>query len=136
MRSRILPLLLITFCTNTQALDFPVEVVEFMDSARVVAALDAADIHDSARWQPFETAPPLSLVDALHAVHEHLAGDPDLADSTLAGIELKQIPHHKGHWHYLVRMQTHTPAGAASRYFIVLMNGKVIPGLREPQAVK
>lgn len=136
MQARLFYLLLIAFSTRTLAMDFPVEVVEFMDSARVVAALNAADIDDAARWQPFETAPPLSLADALTAVHAYLASDPELADSTLAGIELKEIPHHVNHWHYLVRMKTRTPGAAGSRYFIVLMNGKVIPGLREPQAVK
>lgn len=137
MRMRILPVLVLLGCsTKLPAVQFPVEVIEFMDNARVVASIEAVDIDASAQWQPFSGAPPLSLTAALDAVHKHLAADPTLADATLSGIELKQIPHHENHWHYLVKLQAHNADNPRPHYFIVLMNGKVIAGLREPQAVK
>jgi hypothetical protein len=136
MLARILPLLLIVFSAKIQAIEFPLEVIEFIDNARVVAFIEEADIDNSSYWEPFEGAPPLSMTDALNAIHEHLAADPDLGNATLAGIELKQIPHHENCWHYLVKIQTRSNAKPRSRYFIVLMSGKVISGLREPETVK
>ena len=135
MRSRLLPLLLM-LSGNIQAFEFPIEIIEFIDNARVVASINESDIDKTSYWHPFEGAPPLTMTDALDAIHEYLAADPDLSNATLSGIELKQIPHHEKYWHYLVRMQSRATDKPGFRYFIVLMNGKVIPGLREPQTVK
>lgn len=136
MHLKILPLMLVALSTTVQAVEFPVEIVEYMDSAQVVATLDAADIDESGHWNPFEEPPALPMADALSAVRMHLDADPELKDVTLAGIELKRTPHHENHWHYLVKVQKPAPGRDRFRYFIVLMNGKVIQGLREPQAVK
>jgi len=136
MRARILPLLLIVISGKIQAFEFPIEVIEFIDNAKVVAFLDETDIDKRSYWEPFTGVPPLSMTDALGAIHDHLAADPELGKATLSGIELKQIPHHERYWHYLVKLQTRMDDKPHSRYFIVLMNGKVIPGLMEPETVK
>jgi hypothetical protein len=136
MRARLLPLILLLASGKLPATDFPIEVIEFIDNARVVAFLDATDIDTSSHWQPFAGPPPLSMTDALTAIHGHIADDPELADATLSGIELKRIPHHENYWHYLVRLQARPGIKPHARYFIVLMSGKVLPGLREPEPVK
>ncbi len=136
MPSRMLLLSLFIFSANIQAYGFPVEIIEFIDNARIVASIDEGDIDDALYWQPFEGAPPLSIAGALEAIQKHIASDPEAGNASLTGIELKQIPHHKKHWHYLVKMRIEVDGKPKPRYFIVLMNGKVITGLREPQMVK
>jgi len=136
MPSRMLPLLLLLFSASTQAYEFPVEIIEFIDNAKIVASIDEGDIDESLYWQPFESPPPLSIAGALDAIRTHIASDPQAGRTELTGIELKQIPHHSRHWHYLVKMRTEVEGKPQPRYFIVLMTGKVIPGLREPETVK
>jgi hypothetical protein len=135
MRSR-LPLLLLLLSCNAMALEYPVEIIESVDNSRVVAFINIVDIDASAEWMPFESTPKLSMTDALAAVQSTIAADPALAGITLVDIELRQIPNHPGHWHYLLRMKMPNAEKPATHYFIVLMNGKVVRGLREPQAVK
>jgi hypothetical protein len=136
MRQRMLAVLLILFSANLPAREFPIEIIESVDSSRVIAFIDEDDIDNSAHWVPFESAPPLAVADALKAIREHLAGDQAYANAGLTAIELKPIPQHEKHWHYLVKINTRTDDKTVFHYFIVLMDGKVIGGLREPQAVK
>lgn len=136
MLSRILPLLLILFSGLARAYDFPIEVIEFIDDAKVVAFVDETDIDEALDWTPFEGSPPLTIAGALAAIREHIATDKNLADATFAEIELKQLPNHPKHWHYLVKMRSQESDAPHSIFFIVLMNGKVITGIREPQSLK
>jgi hypothetical protein len=136
MQSRMLLLLLLLFSANSQAYEFPVEIIEFIDNAKIVASVSEGDIDEKLYWQPFEGPPPLSIAGALDAIQKHIASDPQAGTAELTGIELKRIPHHSRHWHYLVKMSSQVDGKPQPRYFIVLMTGKVIPGLREPETVK
>lgn len=137
MLSRILPpLLLVLFSANALAQEFPVEVFEYIDNTRVVAFVNEADIDKTLHWTPFEGPLPLTLTDALKAIQDYVATCPELTDAVLSGVELKPVPHHEGYWHYLVRMKTFTNGRPLSHYFIVLMDGKIVAGLREPEMVK
>ncbi len=136
MLSRTLPLLLILLSGNLSAYEFPVEIIEFFDNTKVVAFVNEGDIDKSRYWVPFEGPPPLAVVDALKAIREHIASDPEMTNASLTGIELKQIPHHEKYWHYLVKMRSHADDRLHSSYFIVFMDGKVIPGIREPETLK
>jgi len=136
MLLRVLPLLLIIFSGNIQASEFPIEIIEYIDNTKVVAFINESDIDRKLPWLPFKGALPLTVVDALKAIQEYVASDPELMNATLTEIELKQIPRHKGYWHYMVKMKTQINNKSLPHYFIVLMNRKIIQGLREPETLK
>jgi len=136
MLSRLLALLLVLFSGNMQANEFPVEIIEFIDNARVVAFINENDIDETSYWLPSAGSPELSIEDALNAVQQHIAADPDITAAELDELKLKQIPHHQRHWNYLVKMKITNHGKPHASYFVVLMNGKVIPAVREPGAVK
>lgn len=118
------------------AYDFPIEILEYVDDVRIVAHINKKDISADRQWSPFEAAPPLSIKDALNAVEQQIKTGTDYQEVSLSGIELKRIPHHKAHWHYLVRINHRVDGEIRSHFFVVLMDGKVIPAIREPESVK
>ena len=136
MLSRFLPVLLILFSGSLHAFNFPVEIIEFMDDSRVAASINESDIDSSVGWVPFESAPPLSVADALDAIQTYLKARGETPDATLVEVELKQIPNHDAHWHYLVKFKVADDDTTQMNYFFVLMSGKVIPGVKQPQSVK
>jgi hypothetical protein len=136
MRPAMFAALSLLFSARLPALGFPVEIIESVDNSRVVAFLSEADIEQAINWVPFSGGPPLAIADALKAVRQQIAADPELSGAELTEIGLRQIPHHEQHWHYLVKLQTRSGDRVIAHYFIVLLDGKVIRGLREPQAVK
>ena len=130
----VLPLVLSS--VTVHASEFPIEIIEYVNQTKVVTFINEEDIDKAAAWVPFEGPPPLRIADALALVQKFIAPDPEMAGSQLTEIELRRIPHHESHWHYVVRMKVHTGGKPRSRFFIVLMDGKIIPGLREPEAIK
>jgi hypothetical protein len=128
-------LLALLLTTSAQAVDFPIQVIEYVDDIKVVASIDEADMADEQPWHPFTDEPPLSVAQALKAVAEAIAGDTALADARLTEIELRRVPHHENHWHYMVKLQTEAPSPHHNRYYVVLMSGKVVPALKAPQPV-
>lgn len=133
---RVLPFLLVIASNYAQAYELPIEVIEYLDNRKVVAFINEGDIDKTQHWTPFEEAPSLTVEGALKAIKQYAAADPEYAKATLTGIELKPIPHHEGYWHYLVKLKTPFNDTFRSHYFIVLMNGKVISGIREPDTVR
>lgn len=136
MLSRALFLLLILFSGTIQANEFPIEIIEYTGNTKIVAFFNESDIDKKLHWMPVEGAPPLTITDALVRIREHVAADPELVGATVTEIDLKQIPRHAGHWHYLVKMKGLVDSRMHAHYFIVLMNGKIIQGLREPESIK
>ena len=136
MFSRMLPLLLVLFSANVLAREFPIEIFEYIDNTRVVAFVNEADIDKTLHWTPFEGPLPLTLTDALKAIEAYIKTNPELTNAVLSGVELKPVPHHEGSWNYLVRMKTFADGKPVSHYFIVLMDGKIVSGLKEPEMVK
>ena len=124
------------FTGTGYANNFPIEIIEYIDQTRVVAFVNKEDIDRELQWVPFEGPPPLTLADSLKAVQEYIATNPELTDAVLTEIELKRIPQHERHWHYLARLKTDTGDKPRSWFLIVLMSGKVISGLREPEGIK
>jgi hypothetical protein len=129
-------LLTVLFSANVLAQEFPIEIFEYIDNTKVVAFVNETDIDKTPRWAPFESPLPLTLTDALEAIQAHVKSNPELKNAVLSGVELKPVPHHKGYWHYLVRMKTYANNKPLSHYFIVLMDGKIVSGIREPETVK
>lgn len=136
MLLRMLLLPLVLFSVTVHAAEFPIEIIEYVDETKVVTFINEEDIERTVGWVPFESPLPLTIADALALVQKFIAPDPEMAGSQLTEIELRRIPHHEIHWHYVVRMTAHTRDKPRSWFFIVLMNGKVIPGLAEPEGIK
>ena len=118
------------------AFEFPIEITEYVDEVRIAAYINKEDIDNNVKWTPFEGPPPLSIHEALKAVQEFMMSDSNLTKSTLVEIELRQIPHHEKSWHYLVRVRYQTEDKIRSHFFLVLMDGKVISAIREPESIK
>lgn len=131
-----LPLLLLLFSANVQSYEFPVEIFEYVNDEKVVAFINESDIDASTSWIPSDGAPPVTIANVVNAIRKYIAPDPKLSGATFSEIELKQIPHHEKHWHYLVKMKSRTGGHAHYHYFVVLMSGKIIPALKEPESFK
>jgi hypothetical protein len=129
-------LLLLVTSTNLHATQFPIEIFEYVDSARVVAFINESDLDASTRWHPFEGPPPLGIQDVTAALRSFIASDEVLAGATLTEIELKRVPHREKDWHYMVKLKTGGKHGSHYHYLVVLMSGKVIPAIREPESFK
>jgi len=128
--------LLALLCISTQAHAFPLEIFENVAGNRVVAFIEESDIDKSIHWKPFDQAPPVTVEQATRAVFKHLGAEKDMVDTEIVEIELRPIPHHEDQWHYMVKMKMQNNDEVKYRYFIVLMNGKVIPAIREPDSIK
>ena len=112
---------------------FPLELIERFDGDRVVAFVDEEELAATPAWQPFEQPPPLTLGAALERLAAFVRERGEDAEALrIQAVELRQVPHMKGRWHYLVRAAT--PAGM--RFYTVLMNGRVVAAMQEPEPVK
>lgn len=136
MLSRVLFLLFTLFSHTVYAYDAPIEIIEYMDNTKIIAFINEADINTTKAWQPADGAPPLTIHGALKAIEKQASAYPELQDCVLSEIKLKPIPHHEKYWHYIVKMTSVHNTKSQAHYVIVLMNGKVFPGLKEPQMLK
>ncbi len=130
-----LALLSALFVGKAFAMQFPMELIETIDDSRIVAFIHEVDIAASKVWEPSQGSVPLSIDGALKAVLESFRSDED-KDLIMYEIKLKRIPHHGGHWNYLVVMKSATNHRAAEQYYVVLMSGKVVAAIREPSSYK
>ena len=136
MYLRLLAGLLFMFSGTIYAYQFPLVIVEYIDNTKVVAYINESDIDKTLSWIPFEAPPPLTIADVVNDIQKTVASHPNLTNATLKKIELKQIPHHKNHWHYLVAIETKVNSHTELNYFAVLMNGKVIQLIKEPESYR
>ncbi len=121
----LLPLLLAT-TPLAQTMEFPLELIEYIDDVKVVTFMPPSALASAPTWDPMRQAVPLSLQQALDQVRTHLEND----GHQLTTIELKPVAGHRGHWHYLVRLRA--PDGRP-RYFSVLLDGRLLPATHEPE---
>ena len=129
----LLFMLLLFLNTQVSAYELPVQIVENFENNRIVASIKESDIEASLRWTPFASPPPLLIADVVSLVQEYIDSDPRQTDAILKEIALKKIPHHENKWHYLIEIENLYEDKPQSYYYIVLMNGKVIPALKEPK---
>lgn len=130
------PILLLLLSGKILAVDFPIEVTEYIDDVKIHAYINKKDVNPNTRWIPFKNPPPLSITDALEKVHSYIKENDDLNNTRLIGIELKQIPHHEDNWHYLVKIKTMIDDTPVPHFFVVLMDGKVISAIKMPDSIK
>lgn len=136
MLPRVLVLLFTLFSHNLYAYEAPIEIIEYMDNTKIIAFINEADMNKSQDWQPADGVPPLTINGALKAIEKQASAYPELKDTVLTEIELKPIPRHEEHWHYIVKMKSKYNQKSKPHYVIVLMDGKVFPGLKEPEMLK
>jgi len=129
-------LLLLLLATNVRAYELPIEIFEYVDNAKVVAFIHESDLGDSTRWEPFAAQPPLSIKDVTTAVGSYIAVTETLKGAELEEIALRKLPRHAGQWHYMVKLKTNREDTVRYHYLVVLMNGKIIPAMREPESIK
>ncbi len=131
---RLITLIIAMFATNAHALQYKVEIVEQFDNIRVVAFVKSDDIKRSPTWNPSVDPLPLRVEDAIRAVRE-FSKEPDSLGA-LREIELRTIKNFPGHWHYLIKLVANDASRQKYGVYVVLMNGKVIPAVIEPEAIK
>jgi hypothetical protein len=136
MLEKLFPALLLLVSGQALAVEFPLEITEYIDDIRIIAYLKQSDVDREARWTPFESAPPLTVQAALDKVQSYIRTDNAFADAELTSIELKPIPKQKDYWHYLVKMKYTQDGVSRPHFFVVLMDGKVISALRQPDPIK
>lgn len=128
--------LLLLLSSSVFAFEFPIEMIEGVDGEKVIVYVNKSDIDKDVRWTPSDGEPPVSIMDALAAVKAFLKNMPGNAGLTLEEIQLRRIPHHNNDWHYMVVMQAVSDGKPVTQYYAVLMSGKVIKAIREPESFK
>ncbi len=136
MLKKLLPTLLLVFSGHVFAVEFPIEISEYIDDVKIDAYINKEDLNNTTQWTPFESSPPLTINQALTAILNDEKSDIDLQTSKVIGVELKPVPRHKSYWHYLVKIKSVSEDGSEPHFFIVLMDGKVISAIKEPDSIK
>lgn len=136
MTKNLLPILMLLFSAQVFAVEFPIEISEYIDDVKIDAYINKEDLNNTSQWTPFESAPPLTINQALTAILNDEKSNIDLNSSSVIAVELKPVPRHKSYWHYLVKIKTITENGAEPHFFIVLMDGKVISAIKVPESIK
>jgi hypothetical protein len=136
MLEKLIPALLFLVSGQAVAVEFPLELTEYFDDIRIIAYIKQSDVDKEARWTPFQSAPPLTVKTALDKVQSYIRQDTAFTDAELTSIELKPIPKQKDYWHYLVKMKYTEDGVSKPHFFVVLMDGKVISALRQPDSIK
>jgi hypothetical protein len=137
-RAWLSTIILLAAVRIADAAEWPVEVFERMDDKRIVVFLAAKDIDASPAWSPSEGGPPLTLATVIEELKGHIRDNAELAGFNIHEIKLKAIPHHEvdRHWYYLVQLRKLVDSRPERQYAAILMNGKLVPAMREPSAVK
>ena len=131
---KLFVLALIVLASTAHAFESKIEIYEQFDNARVVAFVSEQDIRNSPQWNPEEQALPLSVNAAIKAVRSFIHDSS--AIQKLQEIEIRKVSGFVGYWHYLVQMEAGDGAHPKSRIYVVLMDGKVIPAIIEPETFK
>jgi len=128
-----LSIFIFAFSANAHSYQPKVEIIEQFDNLKMVAFINMEDVNNIPKWMPGNNAPPLTVAEAIEAVNSF--NNMQKTTKPIAEIEIRQIPKHKGNWHYLIKVTNNT---MKSKYdiYVVLMSGKVIPAIIEPQSYK
>ncbi len=126
-------LVVVAVSTNAYAFQSNEIIFEQFDDIKMVASISQKDIKNSPEWKPEISEPPLTVAQAIKAVKDFskVLG----VSEVIKEIEIRPFPTHVKHWHYLIKV---TNGVKKSKYdiYVVLMNGKVIPAIIEPQTYK
>ncbi len=135
MFTKLLPVaLLFGLFANTYAYQFPLEMIDYMDDTTIIVYAKKSDIDSSSTWMPGESAPPLSIAQLVTKVDAWLQSQKGMHDLKVNEVELKKVQKHEkdNYWYYLVQLKHKKEI----QYIAVLMNGKVLPAIKEPKSYK
>ena len=121
---------IIGLSTNAYAFQPKIEIIEQFDELSMIAFITKEDINANPEWSPELGAPPLTVVEAIQAVKKI-----DKTSNAIKEIEIRTVPNHEKHWHYLIKI-SNDEMKTKYNVYIVLMSGKVIPAIIEPQGYK
>jgi len=127
---RCLLITLLLISTNVYSYQPNIEIIEKFDDLKMIAFISVEDIKSNPEWNPDIDSPPLTVSDAIHAVKTFIK-----ITRPIKEIEIRQVPKHEKQWHYLIKVANDSMKSKYSIY-VVLMNGKVIPAIIEPQSYK
>ncbi|MCG6887319.1 MAG: hypothetical protein LJE74_08930 [Proteobacteria bacterium] len=138
MLSKAIAGLLFLISGNVLADQFPAEIIEYFNDIKVVVYVNESDIEKAPAWNPTKGAPPLTIGMLIKDVQEWNSRDPNLASMQIHEIELKPIRKHEkqDRWYYLVHLTGPESAHSGRQYLAVLMDGKIVPAIREPASFK
>jgi len=128
--SRWLCTLLLTVAASASATPTSVELIEQFGNYRLVAFVEKSDIDTSPEWNPAADDPPLSIAEAIRIAVQR--SDDSVNVAAVREIDLRPLPNHDMRWHYLIKFVDEARQTGFS-FFVVLMNGKVIPAAIEPR---
>ncbi len=129
----LLFLLALFLSSNGYAFQSKIEIVEQFDDIKMVAFISMKDIKSNPEWNPNLTAAPLSVAEAIQAVKHFVKTSGTL--NAIKEIEIRNVPKHDKQWHYLIKVVNNSMNSKFDIY-VVLMSGKVIQGIIEPQGYK
>jgi len=121
---------ILALSANAYALQPKIEIIEQFDKLRMVAFVSVKDVENSPQWNPDLGTPSLTVGEAVQAVRNFVKDK-----AVIEEIEIRPLPNHETHWHYLIKVKNDEMKIKHSIY-IVLMSGKVIPAITEPEGYK
>lgn len=124
---------MLVLSTNVHAFESKLGIFEQFDNFRLVAFISKKDITNSPEWNPDLGTPPLTVGEAIQAVKDFNKASKIFTN--IKEIEIRPVPKREKHWHYLVKI-ANDEMKAKFNIYVVLMNGKVIPAIIEPQGYK
>lgn len=127
---RCLLIAILVLSTNVHAFQPNIEIFEQFDNIRMVAFISIEDINNNPDWNPDLGAPPLTVGEAIQAVKDFIKSTKPIKE-----IEIRSVPKHEKKWHYLIKIANDAMKTKYDIY-VVLMSGKVIPAIIEPQGYK
>jgi len=130
---RWLSIFILLMTANVHAFQSKIEIQEQFDNLKMVAFVDEKDIVKSPEWNPNNDTLPLTVTEAIQAVKDFNKASKNLG--AIKEIEIRPVPKHENHWHYLIKI-VNDSMKAKYDIYVVLMNGKVVPGIIEPQSYK
>lgn len=123
-----------SFFSNTYAFQFPLEIIDYMDDATIIVYAKKDDINSTSSWLPGEGNIPLGINDLVSTVNNWLKTQSKMAGLKINEIELKKVKKHEkdNYWYYLVQLKNNND----TQYLAVLMNGQILPAIKEPKSYK
>lgn len=130
---RWLSIFVFVFSANAHSYQPRVEIIEQFDNIKMVAFINEDDVNNNPEWMPGDNAPPLTIAEAIEAVNSF--NNKTKTTKPVVEVEVRQMPKRKNNWHYLIKVSN---SAIRSKYdiYVVLMSGKVIPAIIEPQSYK
>ena len=124
--------------SSASAANWPLEIIDHLDEAKIVVYVNESDIERSPAWDPATGTPPFKLADVLDAIARWEKRNAKSGDYDIEKIELKRISHHEkqGRWYYLVQLREPGDSKRRHHYVAVLLNGVTAAAIEEPASYK